>query len=575
MFWPKGRVGSWLAVAALGIAAQAILWSVSEPSDLFSDFYKAYFPAGDRLWNEGAVATWETSESAAVGFVNLPILAWLFVPLALFGEPAAGWAFLALGIAAIATTYALLLRLGDFNIATSAMLALSILASGPLVNSLREGNTTHFVLLLLVVALLLWRAGKEYAAGLVLGLCALFKLPLMLIGLYVLLRGRWRVVAGGASAIVGAGLLSLAVFGLEINIGWYQNCIVPFVGGVMPAFNVQSIDGFLARLESGPALLMEWTPLAASLWHKIVRGIVLSGMFIVAFVAMIRGDRSAAGARPFERDTLEFSIVLDARGRHQPGVVVALLPVAAVALGALSRRPARPPRRRSDALADGRRHAARLAAGGRVAARLRHRRCHRVADDRVGLDVRRPHDPGSIDPRRVVCWPIERRGKAAGERALSARQGAHRESSIMSETPAMSQTSPSTCPSSVSLTRGLAIFLLLNALVLNGLIWLASSGPLQGDRAAAQRRRAAPQRQRRFLGRDGDRARLLPRGRSAADLQRGLLRPQRQVPVSAVLAVRPDGDAGDGAAAARAHHRSGHLRLADRQRHHRVGCSCC
>ena len=310
VFWPKGRVGSWLAVAALGIAAQAILWSVSEPSDLFSDFYKAYFPAGDRLWNEGAVATWETSESAAVGFVNLPILAWLFVPLALFGEPAAGWAFLALGIAAIATTYALLLRLGDFNIATSAMLALSILASGPLVNSLREGNTTHFVLLLLVVALLLWRAGKEYAAGLVLGLCALFKLPLMLIGLYVLLRGRWRVVAGGASAIVGAGLLSLAVFGLEINIGWYQNCIVPFVGGVMPAFNVQSIDGFLARLESGPALLMEWTPLAASLWHKIVRSIVLSGMFIVAFVAMIRGDRSAAGARPFERDTLEFSIVL-------------------------------------------------------------------------------------------------------------------------------------------------------------------------------------------------------------------------------------------------------------------------
>jgi len=310
LLWPKGRVGSWLAVAAFGIVAQAILWSISEPSDLFSDFYKAYFPAGDRLWNEGAVATWETAESAAVGFVNLPILAWLFVPFGLLGEPAAGWAFLALGIAAIATTYALLLRLGDFNVGTGAMLALSILASGPLVNSLREGNTTHFVLLLLVVALLLWRAGKEYAAGLVLGLCALFKLPLMLIGLYVLLRGRWRVVAGGASAIVGAGLLSLAVFGLEINVGWYQNCIVPFVGGVMPAFNVQSIDGFLARLESGPELLMEWKPLAPSLWHKIVRSIVLSGMFILAFVAMIRGDRSAAGARAFERNTLEFSIVL-------------------------------------------------------------------------------------------------------------------------------------------------------------------------------------------------------------------------------------------------------------------------
>ncbi len=166
LFWPKGRIGSWLAVAAFGIAAQAILWSVSEPADLFSDFYKAYFPAADRLLTEGAVATWETTESAAVGFVNLPILAWLFVPLALLGEPAAGWAFLALGVVAIAVIYALLLRLGDFNVASGAMLALSILACGPLVNSLREGNTTHFILLLLVLALLLWRAGDEYAAGL-------------------------------------------------------------------------------------------------------------------------------------------------------------------------------------------------------------------------------------------------------------------------------------------------------------------------------------------------------------------------------------------------------------------------
>jgi hypothetical protein len=310
LFWPKGPAGSWLAVAAFGVAAQAILWWVSEPADLFSDFYKAYFPAADRLLSEGAVATWETTESAAVGFVNLPILAWLFVPFALLGEPNAGWAFLALGAVAVATIYALLLRLGDFNVASGAMLALSILASGPLVNSLREGNTTHFILLLLVLALLLWRGGHEYAAGLVLGLCALFKLPLMLFGLYVLLRGRWRAVAGGATAIIGAALLSVAVFGREINIDWYRNCIEPFLGGVMPAFNVQSIDGFLARLETGPALLMEWTPLAASLWHKIVRSIVVSAMFIVAFVAIFRGDRSAPGRRPFERDALEFSIVL-------------------------------------------------------------------------------------------------------------------------------------------------------------------------------------------------------------------------------------------------------------------------
>jgi alpha-1,2-mannosyltransferase len=309
--WPRGRIGSWVAVAVVGGVAQLILWLISEPADLFSDFYKAYYPAAETLWTEGAVATWETEESAAVGFVNLPILAWVFVPLAPLGEPAAGWAFLVFGIAAIAATYVLLLRLGHFNVPIGAMLALSILANGPLVNSLREGNTTHFILLFLVLALLLWRSGAEYAAGAVLGLCALIKLPLLLFGLYALLRGRWRMAAGGATVIGGAAVLSLAVFGIEINVGWYRNCIEPFMGGVMPAFNVQSIDGFLARLATGPAHLTEWVPLAAQPWHRLVRTILLLGLFLLAAMAIVRrDDRQAGDGASFERLSLEFSIVL-------------------------------------------------------------------------------------------------------------------------------------------------------------------------------------------------------------------------------------------------------------------------
>jgi hypothetical protein len=144
----------------------------------------------------------------------------------------------------------------------------------------------------------------------VLGLCALFKLPLMLLGLYVLLRGRWRMVAGGASMIGGAVILSVVIFGLQINIDWYRNCIEPFLGGVMPAFNVQSVDGFLARLESGATQLMEWTPLAAPLWHKVVRSLILSAIFILAIVAVVRGGDRTARGRSFDRDALEFSIVL-------------------------------------------------------------------------------------------------------------------------------------------------------------------------------------------------------------------------------------------------------------------------
>ncbi|MCC6890023.1 MAG: DUF2029 domain-containing protein [Hyphomicrobiales bacterium] len=308
--WPKGRIGSWLAVAALGAAAQAILWSVSEPTELFSDFYKAYFPAAERLWQDGPMPTWPTDDSAVVGFVNLPVLAWLFVPFAWLDDPAAGWWFLTFGLACVALAYRWMLRLGDFGVVAGAMLALSILASGPLVNSLREGNTTHVVLLLLVLALMAWRAGAHYWAGLALGLCALLKLPLLLFGAYVLLRGRWRMAAGGATAIGAAVLMSLVLFGLEINIGWYRNCIEPFVGGVVPAFNVQSIDGVLARVEFGPARLMEWTPLAPPFWHKIVRGIVLAALYGAVLAAIYRLTVRNAARRRFEHDALEFSIVL-------------------------------------------------------------------------------------------------------------------------------------------------------------------------------------------------------------------------------------------------------------------------
>jgi hypothetical protein len=83
------------------------------------------------------------------------------------------------------------------------------------------------------------------------------------------------------------------------------------MGGVMPAFNVQSIDGFLARLATGPAHLTEWTPLAAPPWHRFVRSVILLGLFLLAAMAIIRcGGRQAGDVAPFERRSLEFSIVL-------------------------------------------------------------------------------------------------------------------------------------------------------------------------------------------------------------------------------------------------------------------------
>src|ERR1043166_5408279 len=208
----------WVALAGAGAAIHLLLWQFSEPQEIFSDFFKAYYPAGRSVVERGPVAPWTTDEGAALTFVNLPILAWLFTPFARLDYMDAAYRFLAIGIPVALAAYALLARMARLDARNAALLLFIVLVNGPMVNSLREGNTTHVLLLLLVVALLLWRAGFEYSAGLVLGFCAVFKLPLLLYGGYFVLRRRWRIVAGGATTIAIAAALSLWYFGLTINI---------------------------------------------------------------------------------------------------------------------------------------------------------------------------------------------------------------------------------------------------------------------------------------------------------------------------------------------------------------------
>ena len=307
-----GSRALWWACGLAGALAHLILWDISEPDELFSDFYKAYFPAAELLLDEGPEAPWAFEGAEKIGFINFPIVAYLFAPLAALDWDA-GWAYLGLGAAATIAAFMLLRRLGGLEAAGGALLLFLFLVNGPLANSLREGNTTHFILLLLIVALLLWRNGWEFAAGLVLGACAILKLPFLLFGIFFLLRGRWRIVAGGATTVAATALLSLAVFGAGVHGEWIKCCVEPFMGKALPAFNVQSIDGLLMRFATGVAELEVWEPHDPSLLHKAARLSIVAALLGGALWLMWRADRSrpARDARakgPLHE--LEFVLVL-------------------------------------------------------------------------------------------------------------------------------------------------------------------------------------------------------------------------------------------------------------------------
>jgi hypothetical protein len=148
----------------------------------------------------------------------------------------------------------------------------------------------------------------------VLGFCALFKLPLLLFGGYFLLRRRWRILAGGATMAAVVTGLSVWLFGLATHIAWYRVCVEPYMLGVVPAFNVQSIDAFLLRLSTGAALLQDWAPMSLPPTYRAVRTIMLVAIYGAAVALIWRAGRRkplprVSGALS-TRDLTEFSLIL-------------------------------------------------------------------------------------------------------------------------------------------------------------------------------------------------------------------------------------------------------------------------
>ncbi|MBW4025623.1 MAG: DUF2029 domain-containing protein [Proteobacteria bacterium] len=243
--------------------------------------------------------------------MNVPIVAWVLTPFAWLGRLPADLAFAALGLTSIAATLVLLTRLGTAVMAPC--LCLMFLLNGPLWYCLLLGNSTEMVLLCLVAALTLWRRQWGYTVGLIIGVAAVIKPMLILFGLYFAFKREWRVVAGGATVIIGALLASVLVAGLDNTLYWYQHTVGDFAGKPMPAYNVQSIEAFILRLSKGPASATDWYPHMLPVWGKIIRDVVFVSLFALLGAALWLGQRRVAGEparRPGAQESLEFCLVL-------------------------------------------------------------------------------------------------------------------------------------------------------------------------------------------------------------------------------------------------------------------------
>lgn len=208
------------------------------------DFFKGYYHGGRKIIRNPD----ELYDATCYGYTNFPLLAYLFAPLGGIQKSTAGAIFYLIGYLSLLPLGYWLIKLADLK-GWYRFLILGLLTiNGPLDYSIWLGNTTHIIMLLMVLALFFFKQGNEWITGALLSVSGLIKLPLILPSGYFFVQRKWKVVASGLLiALVVLGF-SLYIIPLSLNTIWLERCILSISGNPIPAYNNQSLSAVLARV---------------------------------------------------------------------------------------------------------------------------------------------------------------------------------------------------------------------------------------------------------------------------------------------------------------------------------------
>jgi hypothetical protein len=296
---------SWVTSFAIsGLILLLILRRLfSSPLELL-DFFNAYYPAG-RLIIENPEKLYSFSESIILGFVNLPILALLFTPFTWFEKSVAGNLFTGLGVVSVVLFGWWLIKIADLRGLKRLVFIALLVANTPIYYSIWLGNSTHMVFLFVIATFVCLQAKRDALSGICLAGAGLLKPPLLFLLLYIVVRKRFKAVIG---CVVGLGVmfgLSVLFFGFNLNVGWFQECILKFSGQIVTAYNSQSVDSFLIRLMSD-APIDSWDLVVGDGIFKFWRYLLLAMLIGGTVLTVLR--RPATKSHDVEG--LEYSIFL-------------------------------------------------------------------------------------------------------------------------------------------------------------------------------------------------------------------------------------------------------------------------
>jgi hypothetical protein len=284
----------------------APLTNYAETGGFFADsgpyldaFHKYFFP----------------DSTYATRWVYLPAYAWIFHPLAGLDFPAAARVWLAFNALTVLLGLGLLIdarrlpaeqRQSPLRGLRLAWVLFFGLTFQPMLSNLMHGQVTGLIFLFFCLSFWLLHRGRDFWAGLALGLIVPFKFYPALFVLYFLWRRQWRVVAGAVVSSAVVGVVSLLTVGWQANLRYFEIVVNELEQGGMAAYNNQSILGFLLHIFTRGDIAA-WQDAAAPAWLVALRiGMVL--LLLAASVWAMRRSPCATRQPMLARD-LDLALV--------------------------------------------------------------------------------------------------------------------------------------------------------------------------------------------------------------------------------------------------------------------------
>ena len=229
----------------------------------------------------------------ATRWIYLPAYAWIFRPFAGLAFETATRAWLIVNMALTLLCIGLLYRarpgrgdpiLDRWRVAWIIFMALTF---QPVLDNMWHGNISALIFACFGLSYWLLRRDRSFLAGLVLGMIVMLKFYPGLFILYFAWRRNWLFIAGTvvSSAVILA--LSLLTAGLPGNLAYFQMVVSELRGGGIPAFNNQSISGFLLHAFTRGDV-NAWADVSVPVWLTIARLVLLLATVGAAAWAMRR-----------------------------------------------------------------------------------------------------------------------------------------------------------------------------------------------------------------------------------------------------------------------------------------------